>query len=86
MGELDSSRTCRYGEEGLKNGVLEQTEYRGFQYVGDPMKLFYDFFGETSPFSIMVEENSSKFNLGTWPGFSLRCPRVRLFSDDGNLV
>lgn len=53
----------QYGEEGLKNGVLAQTEYKGYQYVGDPMQLFYDFFGEASPLALLVDENFSKFNL-----------------------
>ena len=43
--------------------MLEQTEYKGYQYVGDPMQLFYDFFGEASPFGVLIDENFSKFNL-----------------------
>ena len=31
----------QYGEEGLKNGTLAETEYKGYQYVGDPMQLCY---------------------------------------------
>jgi len=57
------SKFDQYGEDGLKNGVLDQTEYRGYQYVGDPMQLFYDFFGEASPLAILLDENYSKFNL-----------------------
>ncbi|CAD7960588.1 unnamed protein product [Amoebophrya sp. A25] len=53
----------QYGESGLKDGVLEQSEYRGWQYVGDPLHLFYDFFGETSPHAIMLNEHKGKFNL-----------------------
>lgn len=42
----------QYGEEGLKNGIMElNAQYRGYQYVGDPFVLFQDFFGTTSPFS-----------------------------------
>lgn len=53
----------QYGEEGLKNGTLDQTEYKGYQYVGDPMQLFYDFFGEASPLAVLIDENYSKFQL-----------------------
>lgn len=52
----------QYGEQGLKDGILEQTEYRGYQYVGDPMALFFQFFGESSPHAI-PQDQCGKFNL-----------------------
>ncbi|CAD7965071.1 unnamed protein product [Amoebophrya sp. A120] len=60
---LKRAKFDQYGESGLKDGVLEQSEYRGWQYVGDPMTLFYEFFGETSPHAIMLNEHKGKFNL-----------------------
>ena len=43
--------------------MLENTEYRGFQYIGDPKKLFFHFFGEESPHAVLLRENEGKFNL-----------------------
>jgi len=44
----------RYGEEGLKDGLYElnDREYRGYQYLGDPFTLFLEVFGQASPFAI----------------------------------
>jgi len=42
----------QYGEEGLKDGIMElASEYKGYQYVGDPFALFQNFFGSVSPFT-----------------------------------
>eukprot|EP00397_Hematodinium_sp_SG-2012_P058345 GEMP01073739.1.p1 GENE.GEMP01073739.1~~GEMP01073739.1.p1 ORF type:complete len:178 (+),score=44.46 GEMP01073739.1:62-595(+) len=43
-----------FGEEGLKNGIMELNgrEYRGYQYVGDPFVLFNEVFGQVSPFGL----------------------------------
>lgn len=54
------SRFDQWGEDGLKNGVLENTEYRGWQYTGNPFQLFFKFFGEHSPFGL---EQTQKFGL-----------------------
>lgn len=41
----------QYGEEGLKNGLMELgLKNKGYQYVGDPFVLFQNFFGSMSPF------------------------------------
>lgn len=44
----------RVGEDGLKNGTLElnNSEYRGYQFVGDPFTVFTNVFGQETPFSI----------------------------------
>lgn len=44
----------RLGESGLKNGVLQlnNREYRGYQYVGDPFVLFTEVFGQETPFGL----------------------------------
>jgi len=58
------ARFDMYGERGLKDGTMEEIEYRGFQYVGDPYDLFFRFFGESSPAAAMLGEVEGKFNLG----------------------
>lgn len=46
------ARYDQYGEDGLKNGTMElNSEFRGYQYVGDPFALFQKFFGSVSPFA-----------------------------------
>lgn len=61
---LKRGKFDQYGEQGLKDGILEQGEYRGYQYVGDPEALFYDFFGQNSPHALLLEEHGG-FNLAT---------------------
>jgi len=57
------SKFDQYGSEGLKDGVMEESEYRGYQYVGDPMALFADYFGTTSPHTVLLNEYGGKFGL-----------------------
>jgi DnaJ-class molecular chaperone len=50
------ARYDQYGEDGLKNGTMElNSEFRGYQYVGDPFALFQKFFGSVSPFAEVTE-------------------------------
>jgi DnaJ family protein B protein 4 len=59
------ARYDQYGEDGLKNGSMELTsEFRGYQYVGDPFALFQKFFGSVSPFA----EVTQMLNQGTGLG------------------
>lgn len=54
----------QYGEQGLKSGIMEvQGEHRGYQYVGDPLALFHDFFGSTSPFAEVSEVSAESMGL-----------------------
>lgn len=57
------SKFDMYGERGLKDGVMEDSNYKGYQYVEDPMVLFEFFFGQTSPVALMLAEYNGKFNL-----------------------
>lgn len=50
------TRYDQYGEDGLKNGNMEfGSEFRGYQYVGDPFLLFQKFFGSVSPFAEVTQ-------------------------------
>lgn len=44
----------RLGEEGLKKGILEvnNSEYRGYSFTGDPFQVFSNVFGQDTPFGI----------------------------------